>query len=459
MGHSPFPRIPPTRMTSRTLSVRFSFSLITLISNYSNHISLEGTMLQVDVDARPDIFQVYYHACTLTNTPYPLSNIPRPIQFNAAHSRGSSPEHQQQLNLFAGDGPFKTITKNSSQSDLSGLNITPMRRGRPSAKKGNSGATVDAGESMVNLASPIASPFPEPAQSSNSSAVLGFSNDPFTVALNQGGNAGKPVGKFSNSPPFPPQEQQQQPQQQQINNMFPNNYTNNAKISMNTRSSSGGQGSTPFLNFNGTGGLSPFQQQPSQQLFGNTMQFNSTPPMMMNPSQSLLMNQGSSQSFASGPQMVSTNGNILPNPPPKPLHLQQFNSAFGTSGGQPVIMNSTQPHQQQQLQQPHHQQQYQQQFQQQAFGGNPSLGGIPPMQMQHQASFNSNNGVGMGMPPMSFNMGATLQQQQTFMMMQNQQQQPQGGGLNGSPFNNGNAAPPPKPPRQGRSPFGANFPQ
>lgn len=407
-------------------------------------------MLQVDVDARPDIFQVYYHVCTLSNTPYPLSNIPRPIQFNAAHTRGSSLEYQQQLNLFAGDGPFKTITKNSSQPDLSGLNITPMRRGRPSARKGNSGATVDAGESTVNLASPAASSFPDPVQSSNSSAALGFSNDPFTVALNQGSNAVKPI-KFTNSP-FPPQEQQQQPQQPQMNKMFPNNYTNNAKISINTLSSSGGQGSAPFLNFNGKG-PSPFQQQPPQQLFGNTMQLNSPPPIMMNPSQSLLMNQGGSQSFASGPQMVPTNGNILPNPPPKPLHLQQSTSSFGASKAQPATMNLTQPHHQQ-LQQPLHQQQ----FQQQAFGGNPSFGGIPTMQMQQQPSFNSSNGVGMGMQPMPFHTVSTLQQQQSFMIQNQQEQQQLQGGLNGFSFN-GNAAPPPKPPRQGRSPFGANFPQ
>lgn len=414
-------------------------------------------MLQVDVNTRPDIFQVYYHACSLTNTPYPLPNIPRPIQTNTSPAK-SSLQYPQQQSLFAGDGPFKSVTKTSSQTDLSGVAVTPMRRGRPSAKKGNSGSNVDGisgGESLVNLTSPTTptiGSFQETIPSANPSVptALGFSNDPFTaVSLNQGSTASNAASHFSNPPfsPPPPQDQHQQ----HTSTFFPNNYTNNPPIRSMNSLNTVGQGSSNVPRNNSQAVPSPFQHQQSQQFGNNTMQLNPQQMVMMNQqSQGFMMNQ-----FASS-QSIMSNGNSLPMPPPKPIHLQYPASTLGANGGH--LMNSapleqqlqTHQQQQQQFQQQPHQQQFQQhqqqqfqqqQFQQQSFSNIHNFGGMPALQMQQHPSFHNSNGVGI-----SFNMGPSLPQHQPLIM----QGQQQGGGP---------LSPPPKPPRQGRSPLGNSFPQ
>ena len=98
--------------------------------------------LLVDVEKRPDIYQIYQFVCGLIKIPYPLSNkISIPMNFSQLQSR------TQPSSLSY--GPFKSVTKNSSQSDLISMNITPMRRGRPQRGEGGHPGNISNISSII----------------------------------------------------------------------------------------------------------------------------------------------------------------------------------------------------------------------------------------------------------------------------------------------------------------------
>ena len=103
--------------------------------------------LLVDVEKRPDIYQIYQFVCGLIKIPYPLSNkISIPMNFSQLQSR------TQPSSLSY--GPFKSVTKNSSQSDLISMNITPMRRGRPQrGEGGHPGNLSNISSNEINILS------------------------------------------------------------------------------------------------------------------------------------------------------------------------------------------------------------------------------------------------------------------------------------------------------------------
>lgn len=148
-------------------------------------------MLLVDVNTRPDIYQVYHFVCFLRNTPYPLRNSPSAINFSLLAGR------VQQVPLS--DGPFKIIAKIGSQFDLSNMsiaqkgtsfetatgsmvNLAPMRRGRP--QKGTSFETatasmVDLAQSSVDLGGVIPNATSSTAGVANTSSAFD-TDDPFS---------------------------------------------------------------------------------------------------------------------------------------------------------------------------------------------------------------------------------------------------------------------------------------
>jgi hypothetical protein len=260
--------------------------------------------LLVDVEKRPDIYQLYQFVCGLIKIPYPLSNkISIPMNFSQLQSR------TQPSSLSY--GPFKSVTKNSSQSDLISMNITPMRRGRP--QRGEGGQSNISSNEINILSSNL-----QIQTLASSPSGIGFQkqNQPMMQNVTLYPQSSANLTNYSSQPStqsiqFPAKNnhfQQQTPSFGQSYNSFSQSTGNSSQVMDSTMFVSRNDSQTYFSNQNNN---QQFSLQPTQGIQQQPFAFRNMNmmPQQHNLYQYELANTGMPQA------QLHSNTNL---PPPKP---------------------------------------------------------------------------------------------------------------------------------------------